>query len=88
MEKKEVVERLKEYSKWELKDGYLTKIFSFDDFMDSVNFVNEIAPIAEKQQHHPDLTIEYNKVTVRLRTHDQDSITEKDFELVNKIERL
>lgn len=88
MEDAEIQERLANLQGWSYQDNSLSKQFSFADFLASVGFVNKIAPLAEEINHHPDLKIEYSKVTVTLTTHDQASVTNKDFELASKIDQL
>jgi 4a-hydroxytetrahydrobiopterin dehydratase len=73
---------------WEEKNGMLVKEFSFDSFIFAVEFVNKIVPVAESMQHHPDIDIRYNKVMLRLMTHSEGKITEKDRELAEKIDEL
>jgi 4a-hydroxytetrahydrobiopterin dehydratase len=75
---------------WEKKENYLERVFEFDNFVQAVEFVNDIVPLAEEQGHHPDIEIfSYNKVRVKLTTHDEGSkITEKDVRLARKIEAI
>ena len=75
-------------SDWETKNGLLTRVFTFRDFLEAMEFVNKVAFIAEIQQHHPDITIEWNKVTLTLVTHDVGEITEKDFLVAADIDRI
>lgn len=79
---------LKNLPQWEVERNMLTKTFTFDTFMDAIHFVNEIAEHAEAANHHPDLSIQYKKVTVSLTTHDQSGITGKDFLLAEQINGL
>jgi 4a-hydroxytetrahydrobiopterin dehydratase len=74
---------------WALEDdgGTLRKTFVFHDFVHALHFVNRLGESAEEAQHHPDLDIRYNKVTVALSTHDAGGITEKDFALAEEAER-
>ncbi|GAA0593474.1 4a-hydroxytetrahydrobiopterin dehydratase [Virgibacillus siamensis] len=88
MDNSQINEKLKEVSGWEMQNGHLTKTYQLDDFNASLKFVNAVGELAEKADHHPDILIQYNKVKLSLRTHDQDSITEKDFNLAGKIEQL
>jgi len=62
--------------------------FSFADFPAAVAFVNKIVPVAEAEGHHPDLYIFYNRVRVELYTHSIGGLSENDFILAAKIERL
>ncbi len=56
--------------------------------MDAIGFVNRIAQAAEKAGHHPDITINYNVVSIALSTHSEGGVTEKDFELAKEIDGL
>jgi 4a-hydroxytetrahydrobiopterin dehydratase len=71
-------------------DGHLrlAKVFKFKGFMPGVDLVNQIAPIAEAEQHHPDLFVSYGTLTVWLWTHAAGGITQNDFILAAKIDRL
>jgi 4a-hydroxytetrahydrobiopterin dehydratase len=66
----------------------LVKVFKFKGFMPGVELVNRIAPIAEAEQHHPDLLVAYGSVTVWLWTHAAGGITQNDFILAAKIDRI
>lgn len=71
-------------------DGHLEliKTHKFKGFMPGVELVNRIAPIAEAEGHHPDLSLSYGSVTVRLWTHAAGGLTENDFVLAAKIDRI
>lgn len=72
---------------WEEKDNHLVKVFEFDNFVEAVDFVNKVVPFAEEAAHHPDLEVfSYNKVKISLTTHDKGKITQKDYDLAEKIE--
>lgn len=73
---------------WERDGDALVHQFEFANFVGSVDFVNRITPIAEEMNHHPDLAISWNKVTVSLSTHSEGGITENDFELAAKIDSV
>jgi 4a-hydroxytetrahydrobiopterin dehydratase len=75
---------------WEEKDNFLVRTFEFDNFVQAVEFVNKITPLAEEQGHHPDIEIfSYNKVRVKLTTHDEgNKVTVKDVELAMKINEI
>ncbi len=81
----EVSSSLKELPGWELKDGTICKLFTFENFGDAVSFVNEVADLAEELDHHPDILIQYNKVTLTLSTHSAGGLTDKDFFLAKEI---
>lgn len=73
---------------WETKNNKLYKLFSFADFISAIKFVNAVAELAEKENHHPDISIKYKKVELTLWTHDTGSITEKDHSLASKIDNI
>jgi 4a-hydroxytetrahydrobiopterin dehydratase len=71
---------------WELRDGRLRKQFTFRTFLRSLAFVNSVGYLAESHGHHPDITINYNKVTLRIITHSAGGLTERDFTLAKAID--
>ena len=73
---------------WELKDGKIVKSFQFSSFMDAIEFVNEIARIAERLDHHPIITINWKTVKLSLKSFDVDVITKRDISLAEEIEKL
>jgi len=73
---------------WELKDGKIVKSFQFSSFMDAIEFVNEIARIAERLDHHPIITINWKTVKLSLKSFDVDAITKRDISLAEEIEKL
>lgn len=64
---------------WALVDGAIQKTFRFDDFHRTMAFVNALAWIAHREDHHPDLDVGYNRCTVRYRTHAVGGISVNDF---------
>jgi 4a-hydroxytetrahydrobiopterin dehydratase len=75
---------------WMLIDGgrMLANTYTFKDFVETINFVNKIAAVAEEEQHHPDLTISYNNLGVELMTHAIGGLSENDFILAAKIDEI
>lgn len=73
-------------SGWKLKGDRIVKTFDLGSFRDSVVFVNRVATLADQADHHPDIDVRYDKVTIGLSTHDAGGITEKDLELAEKID--
>ena len=77
---------------WEIEqaDGHrqLVKTFRFPDFVQAVDFVNRITPVAEDEGHHPDLLVTWGRVRVQLWTHAAGGLTENDFVLAAKIDLL
>jgi len=84
----EIAERLRSLRGWEIKDGKLTKAFTFDGFMPAVQFVDRIAPVAESEGHHPELQVSWGRVVVELITDSVGGLTVKDFKLASLIEKL
>ena len=74
--------------KWRRKASVISRTFEFADFVAAMKFVNAIARAAEKSCHHPDIDVRWNKVTLALTTHDAGGLTEKDFALAAKFDRL
>ena len=72
-------------NKWELKNGKLVKLFQFSSFMNAIYFVNEVAKVAEKLDHHPIITINWKTVKVSLKSFDVDAITKRDIALAKEI---
>jgi 4a-hydroxytetrahydrobiopterin dehydratase len=76
-------------TEWINRDNALVKTFVFDDFVGALAFVQRVGELAELAQHHPDITINYNKVHLRLQTHDEGNVvTQKDVELAAEIDLL
>ena len=71
---------------WELGDGRLRKQYTFRTFLRAMAFVNSVAYLSEGAGHHPDITINYNKVTLRLMTHSEKGLTDRDFALARDID--
>lgn len=65
-------------TEWSVGTDKIQRTYSMEDFAEAMTFVNQIAAHAEDAQHHPDILIRYNKVTLTLSTHDAGGITEKD----------
>jgi 4a-hydroxytetrahydrobiopterin dehydratase len=84
----EISERIRNLEGWELAINQITKTFKFEDFKEAMDFVNDVAIMAEEARHHPDISINYNKVTLTLFTHSEGHLTEKDFRLAARIEEL
>lgn len=84
----EIKEGLKKIPEWEHDQKAIERVFEFDDFQQSIDFVNAVAEIAEEEDHHPDIDIRYNKVRLRLSTHSEGGLTQLDFQLAEKIDTL
>jgi 4a-hydroxytetrahydrobiopterin dehydratase len=73
---------------WDEVDGALEHTFELDSFLDALDFVNRLGALAEDEDHHPDITISYRKVTVRWWTHTANGITDRDRDLAAKTAEL
>ena len=80
--------RLADFTEWSVNGGALQRTFGFETFVEAMTFVNKVAEQAEEVQHHPDILVRYNKVTLTLSTHEAGGITSKDFDLARDIDRL
>lgn len=84
----QIAAQLENLPGWRIKDGELRRTYEFKTFVEAVNFINRLVEPAETAQHHPDLLVSYNRVTVSLTTHDAGGLTQKDFDLARIIARL
>ena len=75
-------------SGWEVEGKTLQSVRKFRNFVEAIAFVNKLVEPAEAAGHHPDLQISYNKVTVVLTTHDSGGLTQKDFDLAQKVSKI
>lgn len=71
---------------WKRQSNKLLKDFEFPSFRDSIVFVNRVATLADKEDHHPDIDVRFSTVTLTLSTHDAGGITEKDLTLAEQID--
>jgi 4a-hydroxytetrahydrobiopterin dehydratase len=83
-----MAERLAGLSGWKVEDGWLTKRFRFKQFMDGIRFVNQVAAVAEEMDHHPDIYIRFGLITISLKTHEAQGITETDFAQAARLDGL
>ncbi|TDE06239.1 4a-hydroxytetrahydrobiopterin dehydratase [Flavobacterium hiemivividum] len=79
---------LKKLKDWKFKNNGIEKKFIFKNFSEALGFIVQVGILAEKNNHHPELFNVYNKVDIRLSTHDASGLTDKDFDLAKAIEVL
>jgi len=84
----EVERHLAEVSGWVLKDEAIEKSFRFDDYHRTMAFINALAWIAHREDHHPDVAFSYNRATVRFNTHSVGGISINDFICAAKVDAL
>jgi 4a-hydroxytetrahydrobiopterin dehydratase len=73
---------------WERQGDELVKVVKRNDFAGALAFVNRVGGLAEEADHHPDIDIRWNTVTLRLSTHSEGGLTQKDLDLAAKIDRI
>ena len=91
MNLQENIQRIKEMMNpkgWAESSNKLTKEFKFDTFDDSIDFVNKVARIAEKQNHHPDIVIKFDKVIISITDHEKGGVSEKCHKFVKSVNDL
>ena len=76
----EVQRNLKDLTDWAVEGHAIRKQYTFADFPAAVAFINRLVPDAEAADHHPDIVINYRRVTLLYSTHDEGGITQKDFD--------
>ena len=70
------------------QQGRISKVFTFENYRKSFAFVSQVAMLAEKKNHHPEIILDYGKVIISLISHDVQKITERDLELANQIDKI
>jgi 4a-hydroxytetrahydrobiopterin dehydratase len=84
----EIDQKLQTLPGWQKQGNAIARTFEFKNFVEAIDFVNRLVEPAESAGHHPDLAVSYNKVSVSLTSHDAGGITQKDFDLAQKISTL
>lgn len=84
----EVEQHLTSLPGWVYEDGFISKKFVFKDFSEAFAFIARVALIQEQLNHHANWSGVYNKVTLKLQTHDAGGITEKDITLAGKVGKM
>ena len=84
----EIARRLPSLPGWTLDGNAIKKQYTFGDFPEAVRFVDRLVPVAEAADHHPDILINYKRVTLTYSTHSEGGLTVKDFEGAATADRL
>lgn len=79
---------LAEVPGWTLAGDAIERKYKFKDFIESMTFVLKVAFLAEQADHHPDIAVNYSKVTLTLTTHSAGGLTEKDFALAKQVNSI
>lgn len=83
-----IQKKVQKLKKWIYKDHFLKKEFNFNTYSEAVLFTNLLAYLAQKLNHHPDILLKYNFVSVCLSTHDAGDVTIKDIEFAQQVDKL
>ena len=84
----EILQALASLSGWQRNGGAIQRIFRFPDFKLAMQFVNKVADAAELVNHHPDIDIRYNTVTMALISHDSGGVTQRDVRMAETINKI
>ena len=84
----EIAHRMHSLNGWTLDGDAIKKQYTFRDFPEAVGFVDRLVPVAEAADHHPDILINYKRVTLTYSTHSEGGLTDKDFEGAQAADRL
>jgi 4a-hydroxytetrahydrobiopterin dehydratase len=84
----EIADRLSGNEGWKAEDDKLKRSYKFGNFAESLEFVNKAGAIAERHDHHPDITFGWGYADFVITTHSEGGITEKDFALAHEIGRI
>jgi len=88
LSEQEISGGLRSLGGWSVVNGNLHRVFEFQDFTQAFGFMTRVALAAEKMDHHPDWSNSWNKVTVDLCTHSAGGLTQNDFDLAGKIQKI
>ena len=88
LSEQDVQTALQKLSGWKRNGQAIERVFQFENFSDAMVFVNKIAEAAEEANHHPDITINYNKVTLQLVSHDSGGVTQRDVKMAAQINQV
>lgn len=90
LSEEQIIYNLSKIPGWVLLQGerLIERTLIFEDFKNAISFINQVSEFAEMAKHHPEMIIDYNKVTLRLTTHDVNGLTGRDFALAQRINKL
>jgi len=88
LSEEQISERLAGLPDWARQDDAITRVATLASFSRAVLFVGAVAHLAEQADHHPDITIQWTKVTLTLSTHSAGGLTSRDFDLAERISKL
>lgn len=85
---KTIQDELEQLNDWKFRNNSIQKEYKLKNFSEALAFIVQIGILAEKQNHHPEISNVYNKVSLRLTTHDSEGVTEKDIKLALSIDEI
>jgi 4a-hydroxytetrahydrobiopterin dehydratase len=88
LEEQEIQQYVKDLQGWKIETNAIVKEWQFKNFSEAMVFINQVAELAEEQDHHPELFNVYNKVVLKFSTHDAGGLTTRDFRIARDIDRL
>jgi 4a-hydroxytetrahydrobiopterin dehydratase len=83
----EITRQLQQIAGWEYKDNAISKLYRFGEFLEGIRFIDKVAEMAEAADHHPDIHVNYTRVTFVCSTHSDGGVTDKDIRLATQIEQ-
>lgn len=87
--KKEIEQKVEALDGWEIEGSKkIYKNYKFKNFQQALDFTNQVGAVAEEMQHHPDIYLTWGKVEIEIFTHEEDSLTDADFELAERIDQI
>jgi 4a-hydroxytetrahydrobiopterin dehydratase len=84
----EIDDALADLPGWEYDGEAIIKTFTWVSFRDAIDFVNDVADLAEDENHHPDIEVYFDEVVLSFRTHSADAVTDRDIEMAREVEAL
>lgn len=84
----EIKEALRAAECWRREGEEITRTWKFSGFKEAIDFVNQVAEEADKADHHPDILVQYSKVTLRLSTHDCGGLSDRDFAFASRMDEI
>lgn len=88
LSEEEIEGRLSKTAGWSRDGKFIKKTFEFPSFRNAIAFINDVADLAEEEDHHPDLYNVWRKVELKFTTHDEGGLTERDFRMATRINEL
>jgi 4a-hydroxytetrahydrobiopterin dehydratase len=83
----QIREELSGLKGWKHEGDFLVKSFKFKEFMEGIGFINKVAKLAERLEHHPDIHVRWTTVRLEVQSHDEGGVTKRDIRLVRAIEK-